>query len=117
MLTIGRLAKEARPPPDSIPFYEGQGLVSPTSRTEAGYRLYTDETVRRLLFIKHAQRCGFSLADIRDLLRPDEGASARLTVRAKAIAKRAEIERKLSELQTMSQTLSRLIAEQESATE
>jgi MerR family Zn(II)-responsive transcriptional regulator of zntA len=117
MLTIGRLAREARLSTDSIRFYERQGLVSPTSRTDAGYRLYTDETVRRLLFIKHAQRCGFSLADIRELLRPEETVTGRRSVQTKAIEKRAEVERTITELQTMSRALSRLISEQESPAE
>ena len=73
MYTIGRLARRAKVNPDSIRFYERQGLLSPETKTDAGYRLYTDDAVRRIAFIKHAQRCGFSLAEIGELLHMHNG--------------------------------------------
>jgi MerR family Zn(II)-responsive transcriptional regulator of zntA len=69
MYTIGRLARRARVNVDSIRFHERQGLLAPETKTDSGYRLYTDDALRRIAFIKHAQCCGFSLAEIGDLLR------------------------------------------------
>ena len=60
MLTIGKLAKQARVTTDTIRFYERIALIEATSKTSSGYRLYTEESVKRLRFIRHAQRCGFS---------------------------------------------------------
>ncbi len=106
MLTIGRLAKQAKLTTDSIRFYERQGLVNPTTKTDSGYRLYGDDALRTLAFIKHAQRCGFSLADIRELLHADAGTSAREGLYRKAAQKQAEIEDTIFELRTMSRVLS-----------
>ena len=49
-------------------FYEREGPLRPARKSDSGYRLYTEEAIRRIEFIKHAQQCGFSLADIRELL-------------------------------------------------
>ena len=81
------------------------GLVIPP-KTDSGYRLYGDDALRTLAFIKHAQRCGFSLADIRELLDADAGTSARDGLYRKAAQKQAEIEDTIFELRTMSRVLS-----------
>ena len=50
-------------------YYERRGLLRPLRRTASGYRVYDRESAARLLFIKRAQAFGFSLEEIRDLLR------------------------------------------------
>lgn len=110
MYTIGKLARRARVNPDSIRFYERQRLVFPTTKTEAGYRLYDDEAVRRIAFIKHAQRCGFSLAEIGELLAMHSGdPAARADGYRLAIAKQTEIASTVEALESMSEALSQLI--------
>jgi MerR family Zn(II)-responsive transcriptional regulator of zntA len=110
MFTIGKLAERAQVSADSIRFYEREGLISPTQKSEAGYRLYTEEAVRRLTFIKHAQQCGFSLADIRELLemRSDEKACCDDIYRV-AVEKKLQLESKIKALNSMSRSLSHLI--------
>lgn len=107
MYTIGRLARRAKVNTDSIRFYERQGLLAPATKTDAGYRLYTDDAVRRIAFIKHAQRCGLSLAEINELLQMD---SPDPSVRARAYRlagdKQAEIDDRIEALRTMSEALS-----------
>jgi MerR family transcriptional regulator, copper efflux regulator len=49
----------------TIRYYERQGILAAESRSAAGYREFTDEEVRRLKFVKRAQKLGFSLAEIR----------------------------------------------------
>lgn len=66
--TIGQLAKQIGVRPSTLRYYEEEGLLQPTSRSEAGYRLYDDQAEQTLHFIQRAQRLGFSLADIRTLL-------------------------------------------------
>ena len=66
--TIGALAKRARVAPSVLRYYEKEGLLVPTSRTAAGYRLYGAEAEKTLLFINRAKRLGFSLDDIRQFL-------------------------------------------------
>ena len=109
MYTIGRLARRARINTDRIRFYERQGLLSPATKTDSGYRLYTDDAVRRIGFIKHAQRCGFSLAEISDLLQMHSDEPARSRGYRLALEKQTEIENTIEALRTMSEALSCLL--------
>jgi MerR family Zn(II)-responsive transcriptional regulator of zntA len=114
MYTIGRLARRAKVNTDSIRFYERQGLLSPANKTDAGYRLYTEDAIRRLAFIKHAQQCGFSLAQIRSLLQVHSGdPSARSIGYSIAEEKLGEIQKTLAALRAMSDALSSLLASRE----
>lgn len=110
MLTIGRLAKQARVSTDSIRFYEREGLIEPTTKTGSGYRLYSEAATHSLGFIKHAQRCGFSLAEIRALLRARNGEGS-LTgdFYRVALEKQAHIEQTMAALRSMSDALSAVI--------
>ncbi len=110
MLTIGKVAKEADVSTDTIRFYEREGLIRPAQKSESGYRLYTDEALRRLGFIKHAQQCGFSLAEIRELfeLRSDDSSCCDDAYWV-AVEKKLQLEGKIKALQAMSRALSGLI--------
>src|SRR5262245_53210112 len=68
MLTIGRLAAAFHVSIDTLRHYEREGLLKPESKTGSGYRLYGEETLQRMRFIKHAQNCGFTLAEVRRFL-------------------------------------------------
>lgn len=70
LLTIGELARACDVPVSTIRYYERQGMLKPTRRSASNYRLYSDEDVHRLRFIRAAQVTGFALDDIRQLLRP-----------------------------------------------
>lgn len=69
-MTIGKLAKQTGVSTDAIRFYETKCVLLPAGKSEAGYRLYDTTAVRRLQFIKHAQHCGMTLSEIRQLSRP-----------------------------------------------
>ncbi len=71
--TIGRLAKTVGVTVETIRFYQRRGLVREPPRPPGGIRHYTPEDGARVRFIKSAQRLGFSLDEIRHLLRLDEG--------------------------------------------
>jgi MerR family Zn(II)-responsive transcriptional regulator of zntA len=110
MYTIGRLARRAEISADSIRFYERQGLLSPATKTDAGYRLYTDDAVRRVDFIKRARQCGFSLAEIRELLHMHNGdPSAKRNGYQLAARKQAEIQETFEALTAMTEALSCLL--------
>ena len=110
MYTIGKVAALADVSADTLRYYEKERLIAPASRTAAGYRLYNDESVRRIRFIKHAQHCGFSLSDIQELLTLKQAESACCEdVRSLAIEKKLRIEHKLKALQVMSRALDDLI--------
>lgn len=111
LLTVGKVAKLAAVSADTVRFYEKEGLLAPARKSAAGYRLYAGDTVRRLHFIKHAQDCGFSLAEVRELLTLRAAEDACCTdVRSVAVHKKLLIENKIRTLQAMSQALSELIA-------
>ncbi|HET6200985.1 MAG TPA: MerR family DNA-binding protein, partial [Candidatus Acidoferrales bacterium] len=65
---IGRIAKRAGLSVDAIRFYERNQILTRPRRTEGGFRLYTDQDVEAVLFVRRAQRLGFSLTQIRELL-------------------------------------------------
>jgi MerR family Zn(II)-responsive transcriptional regulator of zntA len=101
--TIGRLALRAQVNADSIRFYERQGLLTAGTRTGSGYHLYTDDALRRIAFIKHAQRCGFTLAEIGELMQMHRGtAAARMRAYKLLAAKRTEILDTIESLHAMS---------------
>ena len=66
---IRDVAASAGLTPQAIRFYEQLGLIEKPQRTSGGYRVYSAETVERIRFIKDAQRLGFSLDEIREILR------------------------------------------------
>lgn len=111
MLTIGKIAAQAQVSTDTIRYYVREGLIRPARKAGSGYRLYTHEAIRRLGFIKHAQQCGFSLAEILELLelRSHNRAGCDDAYRVAAEKKR-QLECKIKALKVMSQALSRLMA-------
>jgi DNA-binding transcriptional MerR regulator len=70
LLTIGELAKAARVPVSTVRYYEREGILQPAARSASNYRLYSQDDVERLRFIRAAQATGFALDDIWELLRP-----------------------------------------------
>jgi MerR family Zn(II)-responsive transcriptional regulator of zntA len=112
MLTIGKLARAGDISADALRYYEREGLIAPASKTDSGYRLYGEDAVRRVRFIQHAQSCGFTLAEIRELLhlRQSERACCG-DVRGRAIQKKLQLAAKIRAMQAMSAALDKLIVE------
>ena len=73
-LRIGALAHVSGFTAKTLRFYDEVGLLRPAARTPSGYRLYRDDAVERLRFVRKAQGVGLSLEDIRTILEfGDEG--------------------------------------------
>lgn len=68
MYLIGELAEKCSVNKETIRYYERMGILSEPSRTDSGYRMYSNETVDRIRFIKRMQELGFSLSEIHKLL-------------------------------------------------
>jgi len=68
MLKIGALASLAGVSRDTLRFYEKHGLITPDTRTDSGYRLYSETDVYRISFILSAKEVGFTLNEIHQLL-------------------------------------------------
>jgi DNA-binding transcriptional MerR regulator len=66
--TISVLAESLGLRPDTLRYYDRLGLLRPSGRSDAGYRLYDEDAVERLRFIRGAQRMGLRLSDIAELL-------------------------------------------------
>ncbi len=67
-MTIGRLSSASDVSIDTIRYYERENLLPAPARTASGYRVYDQDSLRRLRFIRRAKQLGFNLEDIRNLL-------------------------------------------------
>ncbi len=67
-LTIGRVARQSGMSVPTIRFYEAQGIIPAPERTEAGYRLYSTNDVRRLHLARRARLLGLSLPEVKSLV-------------------------------------------------
>jgi DNA-binding transcriptional MerR regulator len=67
-LRVAELAASGGVSPDTVRYYEREGLLAPPPRTAAGYRMYPPDAVDRLLFIQGCQRMGLRLREIAELL-------------------------------------------------
>ena len=111
MLNIGEAAKASGVSAKMIRHYEAIGLLKEAKRTEAGYRVYSEDDVRVLQFVHRARALGFSLEQIGTLLslwQDKDRASA--DVRALARAHIDELNRKIGEMEAMRRTLEALAA-------
>jgi MerR family copper efflux transcriptional regulator len=111
-LTIGEVAKQAQVGIETLRYYERTGLVARPPRSETNYRLYPQETVRRVQFIKRAQELGFSLKEIMELLAlratPETPC---VDIRIRALDKITAIEEKIEALNAMKYALAKLVEE------
>jgi DNA-binding transcriptional MerR regulator len=72
-LQIGEVAERTGVTQRTLRFYEEKGLLKPPSRLEGGFRLYSEEDVRRVEQIKRLQTLlGFTLADIKEMVDAEE---------------------------------------------
>jgi MerR family mercuric resistance operon transcriptional regulator len=108
-LTIGKVARGAGLAIDTVRYYEREGLLNKPARTPSGYRHYAPDAVARLRFIRQAKDLGFSLSEIKELLalRVAPGKSC-ADVRARAEAKIADVEQRITQLNRMKRALAKL---------
>jgi DNA-binding transcriptional MerR regulator len=69
----GQIAKMANVNMETLRYYENQGLIPTPVRSESGYRLYSEDVLSQLVFIKNAKSCGFTLKEIAKALTMSEG--------------------------------------------
>lgn len=106
-LTIGHLAKAAEVNIETIRYYQRVKLITEPHKPTQGYRVYPEETLKRIKFIKRAQQLGFSLKEIEELLQLGEGHCE--DVRQLAEIKRTQIDKQINDLKNLRNTLSQLI--------
>ena len=107
-LTVGLLAKSAGVNVETIRFYQRKGLLPEPDKPLGGIRRYDPAVLARLRFIKAAQRLGFSLDEVGDLLKLDDGSSCR-EAREQAERKLADVRGKIAELLRIEGVLADLV--------
>ncbi len=108
-LKIGQVAEGGGVNLQTIRYYEREGLLPEPPRLQSGYRMFPENTVRRVRFIKRGQELGFTLAEIKELLSlridPQKECS---DVKRLASVKIADIQEKIRTLEAMKRVLTGL---------
>lgn len=109
-LTIGELAKATRTTAETVRYYERIGLLPEPARTSGNYRAYSRPHLERLSFIRRARDLGFSLDQIRALLRlaDNRGQSCAAVDRIAGLHLK-EVDRKIADLVALGSELRQLI--------
>lgn len=101
-LRSGEVARAAGVNPQTLRYYERRGLLAEPERTLGGHRVYRPEAVTVLRVIKAAQRLGFTLDEVADLLDLRSGAPG---LAARAAVKLAEVEARIADLAVVRDSL------------
>ena len=110
-IAIGRLARHTGTSVETIRYYERMGLWAAPSRSAGGYRLYGTEHLKRLNFIRRARLLGFSIGEVRTLLRlADEHKRPCAEVRVVAEAHLEDVRAKIADLEAMERVLKDTVA-------
>ncbi len=115
---IGAAAKETGLSVDTIRFYEKEGLLKRSNRTEGGFRLFVQRDIDALKFIRKAQELGFSLQEVRELLfLQGDGIESCEHVRELLEHKVASVQGKIEELQKLRRSLDHALRQCEQVVE
>ena len=107
---IGELAKRGGVGIETVRYYERSGLLSPYTRLPSGYRRYRDLEVSRLRFIRRAQALGFTLNEVKALLKLSAQRDVE-QVKRSAQVKLGDVDRRVAELQRVRKGLAELISQ------
>lgn len=106
-MKIGELAKRLNISTDTLRYYEQHGLIAEAKRTASGYREYDDSHEQQLLFVQRAKHVGFSLVEIKELLkiRIDKQSYQCEEVKALTLTKLALVQSRIEELKRFESSL------------
>ena len=112
MLRIGQVAKKSRVGVETVRFYESEGLIELPERNVSGYRQFSESVIKQIQFIQHAKKLGFTLKDIRELIKLKSTGNSRCNIiKATASSKIADIQEKIDALEQMKMALQPLVAQ------
>lgn len=97
--TIGELAEQLSISIQTIRYYEQLGLIPEPLRTKSGYRIYDEDYIKHIRFVKNSQDLGFSLVEIQEM------AAIKLNPKAKGKAVKEIIQNKIAEINQSIATL------------
>jgi DNA-binding transcriptional MerR regulator len=109
VLRSGDVARAAGVNTETLRYYERRGLLPRPDRTSGGHRLYSPETVTMLRVIKAAQRLGFTLDEVADLLEVGRCGNTNSGLQAQARTKLAEVESRITDLQVIRDSLTQAL--------
>jgi DNA-binding transcriptional MerR regulator len=110
-MRIGELARQSGIPATALRYYEQLGLLPEPARTESGYRIYAEDAVDRLGFIRAAQAVGLTLAEVLQVLGVRDAGEAPCRVLTDLIDHRhAEVKGKIADLRRLERELTALRA-------
>ncbi|MDH5728779.1 MAG: helix-turn-helix domain-containing protein [Gammaproteobacteria bacterium] len=111
-MKIGVLSKHTDCKIETIRYYEKIGLLFEPARSEAGYRLYTEDHLKRLVFIRRSRELGFTIEEIRALLVLVDGKAVSCAdVNKIALSHINDIKQKIQDLKKLEKTLSRIASQ------
>lgn len=110
--TIGSLSRGTGCKIETIRYYERIGLLPKPPRSQGGHRLYEEAQLKRLTFIRRSRELGFTLHEVRGLLRLVDGGSYTCAeVKALTLDHVAEVRGKLADLRKVKRVLEAMAAE------
>lgn len=110
LFTIGELACRAGVNIQTVHYYERLKLFLPLGRKESGYRLYNEESLKKLRFIRRAKEIGFTLEEIKGLLDLNlESSAACGRVKERATSKLKDVKEKIKALESVMKILNEMI--------
>ncbi|MFG2041245.1 MerR family transcriptional regulator [Dactylosporangium sp. NPDC048998] len=108
-LGTGEVAEQAGVNIQTLRYYERRGLLAPPGRSLGGHRIYPADTVALLQVIKAAQRLGFTLDEVAELLDTGRRRHPTSDLRQRAIDKIAEIDAKIADLTAIRGALTEVV--------
>ena len=116
-LTRGEVSKRIGCNIETVRYYERIGLLPPPPRSKGGHRIYNRDLLKRLNFICRSRELGFTLKQVRDLLRLVDGGSYTCAeVKALTLDHVVEVRRKVADLRRMARVLKEMAAQCEGGT-
>ena len=110
-LTMGQLSKRTGCNIETIRYYERIGLLPAPPRTQGGHRLYGESDLRRLAFIRRSRELGFTVDEVRSLLRlVDDRSYTCAEVRSLTLEHLTEVRKKIADLRRLRKTLAGIVA-------
>lgn len=110
-MPIGELSRRAGVNIETIRYYERTGVLPPPPRTEGGRRVYDEEHLKCLSFVRRCRELGFGLGSIKAMLHMvDGGAVTCEEVRAVAKSHLDDVRAKIADLRRMEKTLNTTVA-------